>query len=57
MDKIKLERISELTAISRKRELTESEKSERAILRNEYIAEIKSQVKTMLNDIEIVDKQ
>ena len=57
MDKIKLERISELTAISRQRELTNEELQERQILRSQYIAEIKSQVKIMLDDIEIVDKQ
>lgn len=57
MDKIKLERISKLTAISKKRELTDEEQTERAVLRSEYIAEIRSQVKTMLSDIEIVDKQ
>lgn len=57
MDKIKLRRISELTAISRERELTDEELEERKILRSQYIAEMRSQVKTMLDDIEIVDKQ
>ena len=57
MDRIKLDRISELTAISKKRELTADEKEERQLLRAEYLAEIKSQVKTLLNDIEIVDEQ
>lgn len=57
MDKIKLRRISELTAISRERELTDEELEERKILRSQYIAEIRSQVKIMLDDIEIVDKQ
>ena len=36
MEKKKLDRISELTAISRQRELTEEEKSEREALRMEY---------------------
>lgn len=57
MDRIKLDRISELTAISKKRELTADEKEERQLLRAEYLAEIKSQVKTLLDDIEIVDEQ
>ena len=57
MDKIKLRRISELTAISRERELTDEELEERKILRSQYIAEIRSQVKIRLDDIEIVDKQ
>lgn len=37
MDAKKLERISELTRISRTRELTEEEQKERAELRREYI--------------------
>ncbi|ADU23230.1 MULTISPECIES: DUF896 domain-containing protein [Ruminococcus] len=36
MEKKKLDRISELTAISRQRELTDEEKSEREALRMEY---------------------
>ena len=36
MEKVKLNRLSELTAIARKRELTPEEKSEREALRNEY---------------------
>ena len=36
MEKVKLNRLSELTAIARKRELTSEEKSEREALRNEY---------------------
>ena len=36
MEKKKLNRLSELTAISRERELTDAEKSEREELRTEY---------------------
>lgn len=36
MEKEKLDRLSELTRISRERELTDTEKSEREDLRNEY---------------------
>ena len=36
MEKKKLDRLSELTAISRDRELTDAEKSEREALRMEY---------------------
>lgn len=39
MKQEKLDRISELTRIARERELTESEISERMVLRQEYIAE------------------
>ena len=35
----KMDRISELTRISRERELTEAEKTERQALREEYLAE------------------
>ena len=35
----KMDRISELTRISRERELTEEEKTERQALRKEYLAE------------------
>ena len=37
MEKEKMDRISELTRLSRERELTEDEKTERAALRAEYL--------------------
>lgn len=50
MEKVKLNRLSELTAIARKRELTAEEKSEREALRNEYrrsvIANLTGQLET-----------
>lgn len=39
MEKTKLERINELAAIAKQRELTEEETAERAVLRKEYIEE------------------
>ncbi|MBQ9044618.1 MAG: DUF896 domain-containing protein [Oscillospiraceae bacterium] len=39
MTQEKMDRISELTRISRERELTEAEKTERQALREEYLAE------------------
>ena len=39
MEKAKRDRRSELTAISRQRELTEEEKAERQALREEYLAD------------------
>ena len=39
MEKAKLDRISELTALSRQRELTEEEQAERKALREEYLAD------------------
>ena len=42
MEKIKVERINELARLAKERELTESEKSEQAALRAEYIAEFRA---------------
>lgn len=39
MEKSKLDRINELAAIAKQRELTEEETAERAVLRKEYIEE------------------
>ena len=39
MEKAKMDRLSELTAIARQRELTESELAERKALREEYLAD------------------
>ena len=39
MEKAKMDRISELTAISRERELTDEEQAERKALREEYLAD------------------
>ena len=39
MEKAKMDRISELTALARQRELTEEEKAERQALREEYLAD------------------
>ena len=42
MEKIKVDRINELARLAKERELTESEKSEQAALRAEYIAEVRA---------------
>jgi len=39
MEKTKLDRINELAALAKLRELTEEERAEREVLRKEYIAE------------------
>ena len=39
MEKAKMDRISELTALARQRELTDEEKAERQALREEYLAD------------------
>ena len=54
MDKL-IKRINELTAISRERELTLSEQNERQELRQEYLKKFRARMKTVLDNVEIVD--
>ena len=56
MEKIKLDRINELAHKSKSVGLTEEEKSEQAVLRAEFLAEIRADVKASLESIEIVDE-
>jgi uncharacterized protein YnzC (UPF0291/DUF896 family) len=56
MEKIKLDRINELAHKSKAEGLTEEEKSEQALLRAEFLAEIRADVKASLESIEIVDE-
>lgn len=51
----KLDRINELAAIAKKRELTEEERLERAALREEFLDDFRGRFKKQLDDIEIVD--
>lgn len=55
MDKEKMKRISELTRLSRERELTEDEKAERAALRAEYIQDWRRSTIDVLENTYIVD--
>lgn len=50
-------RISDLTRISRERELTEEEKVERAALREEYLAEWRLGARQVLENTYIVDEK
>lgn len=50
MEQKKIDRISELTRISRERELTEAERKERAALRLEYIESYKSSLVGILDN-------
>ena len=49
MDQKKMDRISELTRISRVRDLTEEEKTEREALRNEYRAAMRASLEGTLS--------
>ena len=54
MEKVKLDRLSELTKISRERELTKGEKAERENLRNEYRSEVRASLAGQLDASTIV---
>ncbi len=51
-----MDRISELTALSRQRELTEEEKAERKALREEYLADWRRSTIDVLENTYIVDE-
>lgn len=53
MESRKLARLSELTAISRTRDLTDAEKSERETLRNEYRAAVTGSLRADLRQLTI----
>lgn len=50
MEQKKIDRISELTRISRERELTNEEKQEREVLRREYIDSYKASLTGILDN-------
>ena len=53
-DKVKLARINELARIAKQRELTEEETKERAILRQEFLANFRAGFKQKLEGIKVV---
>ncbi len=55
MEKYKLDRLSELTAISRSRELTADEQAERTALRNEYRSLVTGNLRSQLESMTIVE--
>ena len=57
MEQVNIERINELTRLSRERELTEAEKKERAMLREAYIASMKQSLSDQIDRIRLVDEQ
>ena len=56
MEKIKIDRINELARKSKAEGLTPKEKNEQFELRQEFLAEIRADVKASLENIEIVDE-
>ncbi len=57
MDRAKIDRISELTRISRIRTLTDSENAERAALREEYVAAVRRNLTAQLDNTYVVDER
>ena len=57
MDKEKMDRISELTRLSRERELTPDELTERAALRAEYLQDWRKSTVNVLENSYIVDEK
>lgn len=55
MEKFKLDRISELTRISRERELTTQEQQERQTLRNEYRQSVVGNLTAHLENMTIIE--
>ena len=55
MKKEKINRINQLAKLSKERALTAEEKSEQQELRKEFIKEIRADVRSQLESIEIVD--
>lgn len=55
MEKIKIDRINELAHKSKSVGLDEKEKEEQFQLRQEFLAEIRADVRASLENIEIVD--
>ncbi len=56
MEKERMDRISELTRISRERELSQEEKNERLELRKEYLAQWRKSTEATLENTYIVDE-
>ena len=57
MDKEKMDRITELTRLSRERELTPDELTERAALRAEYLQDWRKSTINVLENTYIVDEK
>ena len=55
MEQYKLDRINDLARKSKTTGLTEEEKSEQAVLRKEFLAEIRADLKATLDSIEIIE--
>ena len=57
MKQKKIERINALYRKSKAEGLTEEEKKEQDLLRKEYIASVKSNLRSQLNNIDVINEQ
>ena len=57
MNQEKIERINALDRKSKAEGLTEEEKKEQDLLRKEYIASVKSNLRSQLNNIDVINEQ
>lgn len=57
MNQKKIERINALYRKSKAEGLTEEEKKEQDLLRKEYIASVKSNLRNQLNNIDVINEQ
>ena len=57
MNQEKIERINALYCKSKAEGLTEEEKKEQDLLRKEYIASVKSNLRNQLNNIDVINEQ
>ncbi len=57
MEQKKIERINELSRLSKQRELTDDEKVERAALRQEYVNSVLGDLKNQLNNTYVMDEK
>ena len=57
METAKIERINELYRKSKAEGLTEEEKKEQDLLRKEYIASVKSNLRNQLNNIDVINEK
>lgn len=57
MNQEKIERINALYRKSKAEGLTEEEKKEQDLLRKEYIASVKSNLRNQLNHIDVINEQ
>ena len=55
MEKVKIDRINELAHKSRNEGLTDAEKEEQRLLRQEFLAEIRADLKASLESIEFIE--